>query len=51
VLVGPIEADLERGRVSIEAPVGRALVGAAPEDIVTVARPKGDLRFQVVGVR
>jgi transcription elongation GreA/GreB family factor len=36
--------------VSIEAPVGRALLGAAAGDMVTVACPRGELRFEVVSV-
>ena len=30
-LVGPVEADIANGRVSVDAPVGRALVGQAQE--------------------
>jgi transcription elongation factor GreA len=50
-LVGPIEGDSTRGRLSIDAPVGRALHGTASGDVVTVASPRGPLRFEVVGVR
>ena len=49
-LVGAIEADLEQGRLSVEAPVGRALLGAVPGQTVAVACPRGELRFQVVSV-
>jgi transcription elongation factor GreA len=49
-VVGAIEGNVGRGRVSIEAPVGRALLGAAAGDIVTVACPRGELRFEVVSV-
>jgi transcription elongation factor GreA len=49
-LVGAIEGDVGQGRVSIDAPVGRALLGAAAGDFVTVACPRGELRFQVIGV-
>jgi transcription elongation factor GreA len=47
-LVGGIEGDVGQGRVSVEAPVGRALLGAAAGDIVRVACPRGELRFEVV---
>jgi transcription elongation factor GreA len=49
-LVGAIEGNVGDGRVSIEAPVGRALVGAAVGDIVIVACPSGELRFAVMSV-
>jgi transcription elongation factor GreA len=49
-VVGAIEANVGQGHVSIEAPVGRALLGAATGDIVTVACPRGELRFEVMSV-
>jgi transcription elongation GreA/GreB family factor len=49
-LVGAIEADIGQGRVSIDAPVGRALLGAGAGDAVTVACPRGELRFEGVSI-
>ena len=49
-LVGAIEGNVGQGRVSVEAPVGRALLGAAAGDIVRVACPRGELRLEVVDV-
>jgi transcription elongation factor GreA len=49
-LVGAIEGNVGQGRLSVEAPVGRALVGATAADIVTVACPRGELRFEVMRV-
>jgi transcription elongation factor GreA len=49
-VVGAIEGNVGQGRVSIQAPVGRALLGAAAGDMVTVACPLGELRFEVVSV-
>ena len=49
-VVGAIEGNVGQGRVSLEAPVGRALLGAAAGDIVTVACPRGELRFEVMSV-
>ena len=39
-LVGPLEADIGNGRVSIEAPVGRALVGRSAGEVVEVDTPR-----------
>jgi transcription elongation factor GreA len=49
-VVGAIEGNVGDGRVSVEAPVGRALLGAAAGDIVTVACPRGELRLEVMSV-
>jgi transcription elongation factor GreA len=46
-LVGPDEADLEKGRVSTTSPVGRALLGKAPGDEVTVQAPGGKRVYEV----
>lgn len=49
-LVGAIEANPSEGRVSVDAPVGRALIAATPGDVVNVACPRGELRFEVLAV-
>jgi transcription elongation factor GreA len=50
-LVGPLESDIGNGRVSIEAPVGRALVGRRAGERVAVTTPRGRLALEVVSVR
>jgi transcription elongation factor GreB len=50
-LVGPDEFDVEAGRISIDSPVGKAILGKTCGDEVTVRRPKGDAVFEVTGVR
>jgi len=40
-VVGSAETDPSQGKVSEASPVGRALLGAAPGDIVTVEAPAG----------
>ena len=49
-LVGATEANVDQGRVSVHAPVGRSLVGAAAGDVVSVDCPRGELRFEVIAV-
>jgi transcription elongation factor GreA len=46
-IVGATEADLAQGRLSAESPVGRALVGRAPGQSVTVETPRGQKSFRV----
>ena len=49
-LVGPAEADPAAGRISIESPLGKALVGAKVGDSVSVNAPNGILQFRVVSM-
>jgi|SRR5690606_5105132 len=46
-LVGPAEAEAREGKLSVEAPMGRALLGAGVDDTVTVQRPRGALELTV----
>lgn len=50
-LVGPDETDLKVGRISVESPVARALLGRKKGDTVTVRRPKGEVDFTVIAVK
>jgi len=50
-LVGPLEFDPRKARVSVAAPVGRALVGERPGATVEVATPRGPLVLELVSVR
>ena len=50
-LVGPDESEPGAGRISIESPLGRALVGKREGDEVLVRRPKGELRGLIVSIR
>jgi transcription elongation factor GreB len=50
-IVGPDEFDVESGFISIDSPVGRALLGKSCGDEVAVRRPKGDAVFAITGVR
>jgi transcription elongation factor GreB len=50
-LVGPDETDLKSGKISVDSPVGRALLGKKAGDVVTVNRPKGEVDFAVVTIK
>lgn len=47
VIVAPRDADPRAGRVSIESPVGRALLGRRVGESVTVAAPGGSFSLTV----
>jgi len=50
-LVGAVEADVGNGRVSLAAPVGRALFGRRKGDVVDVETPRGTIALEVLAVR
>jgi transcription elongation factor GreA len=50
-LVGPVESDVGNGRLSVDAPVGRALVRQGAGAIVDVETPSGPLGLKVLSVR
>jgi len=50
VIVGEHEADIKRGRISIGAPVARALIGKEVGETVTVQSPKGKREYEVTEV-
>jgi transcription elongation factor GreB len=50
-IVGADESDAERGYISMESPVARALLGKRVNDSVSVMRPKGEVTFSVLSVR
>jgi transcription elongation factor GreB len=46
-LVGPDEADAKRGLVSVDSPLGRALLGRSSGDTVSVTTPRGSRELTV----
>lgn len=50
-IVGPDEIEVGAGRISMDSPVGRALLGKSCGDEVVVRRPKGDAVFEILAVR
>lgn len=49
-LVGPDEADLAAGQISIASPVAQALLGKRAGDVAVLRRPKGDVEVTVRSV-
>lgn len=49
-LVGPDEFDASNGRISVESPVGRALMGRRLGDEIEVRRPRGAATFTLVSI-
>jgi transcription elongation factor GreA len=49
-LVGPLESDLEKNRISVTSPIGRALIGKCDGDDVSVNTPGGIREFEIVEI-
>ncbi|WP_428268076.1 transcription elongation factor GreA [Haliangium sp.] len=49
-IVGEHEADIKHGRISVTAPVARALIGKAVGDEVEVRTPKGTRHLEIAAV-
>lgn len=49
-LVSAAEADMAKGRLSIESPIGKALIGKAKGDVVSVVTPAGETRYTIVSI-
>lgn len=49
-LVGPLESDLERGRISVTSPIGSALIGKSVGDEVSVKTPGGVREFEIIDI-
>ncbi|WP_224244787.1 GreA/GreB family elongation factor [Hyalangium gracile] len=49
-IVGPDEADVKAGRLSVESPLARALLGKEVGESVQVERPRGAMEYTVTQV-
>lgn len=50
-IVGPDESDPAKGFISMDSPVGKAMLKKSEGDEVVVQRPKGDAVFQILAVQ
>ena len=50
-LVGPDESDIEKGRISVSSPLGKAILGKRPGDELTLQVPAGKRVYELVEIR
>ncbi len=50
ILVGPNEADVKSGKISISSPVGRALIGKEPGDLAVVKAPARTIEYEILEI-
>jgi transcription elongation factor GreA len=51
MLVSENEADLKGGKISINSPIGKGLVGKKVGDSVEITTPVGEMTFEIIEVR
>jgi transcription elongation factor GreB len=49
-IVGADEWDTKRAEISMDSPMGRALLGRRVDDEVLVRRPMGDIYLTITGI-
>lgn len=49
-IVGQYEADLQQGRISIQSPLARALIGKFVGDVAEVSSPNGGKSYEILKV-
>ena len=49
-LVGNLEADLSKGRISISSPIGKTLLGKLVDDEIEVIAPSGTRVYEILNV-
>lgn len=50
MLVGPYESDIQKSRISLTSPLGRALIGKSVGDEVTFSAPGGKRTYEIISV-
>ena len=49
-LVGPDESDIEKGRISISSPLGKAIVGKKPGEEIMLMAPGGKRYYELLDI-
>ena len=49
-LVGPNESDIEKGRISITSPLGKAIIGKKPGEEIIMLAPGGKRYYELVDI-
>jgi transcription elongation factor GreA len=49
-LVSPAEVDLEKNKISVDSPIGEALMGHQQGEEIVAETPSGDRRYKILGI-
>lgn len=50
-IVGEVESDIKLGKISVQSPIGKALIGKEAGDVAEVHTPKGRREFEVIAIQ
>jgi transcription elongation factor GreA len=50
ILVGPYESDIQKSKISLTSPLGRALMGKSVGDEVTFSAPGGQRTYEIIEI-
>ena len=50
LLVADGEADLAAGKISVNSPIGKGLLGKSVGDIAEIQVPNGILKFEIINI-
>ncbi len=51
VIVGSEEADMLKGKISHQSPIGNSLIGKKKGDSVLVTTPKGEVKYSIIDIK
>lgn len=49
-IVGADESDVKKGRISVESPIAKSLIGKELNDVVKVVTPRGPREFEILEI-
>ena len=49
-LVGPDESNIDENKISVFSPLGNALLGKIPDDVVEVNAPRGVIEYEILDI-
>lgn len=49
-IVGEDEADIKAGRISVQSPIARAMIGKVDEDVIEVNAPGGIIEYEILEI-
>ena len=49
-LVSENEADIKAGKISVDSPIGKGLLGKKKGDVVKIEVPNGKMKFEIIEI-
>jgi len=49
-LVGPHEADFDQGKISVESPIGKGLLGKKAGETAEIKVPAGTIKYKIISI-